>query len=85
MIERFARSLLIAVALGTFTQSGNAHEPTAFLENVNDNTWVLVSGGGVTAYPGILSYSGGWYDPVHHQFCLFGLYRRHVFKQVLPY
>jgi len=62
-----------------FTAGGNngvgvgyAHSPTQQLINVPNNTWLQISQGDVTAPANIMSYSGGWYDPQYHQFCIFG-------------
>jgi hypothetical protein len=54
------------------TQVSDAHEPTKKLLDTPDNSWVLIDKGGVTAPLEIMAYSGGWYDPEHHQFCIFG-------------
>lgn len=48
------------------------HRPTDLLNDLPDRKWMLVDLGGVTAPLGILAYSGGWYDPDAHQFCIFG-------------
>ena len=53
-------------------QVSDAHEPTEKLRDIPDNTWVMIDKGGVTARLEIMAYSGGWYDPEHHQFCIFG-------------
>lgn len=52
--------------------AGNSLAHTANIGTVNNNTWVRINQGSVTSHPNILSYSGGWYDPVFHQFCIFG-------------
>jgi len=52
--------------------TNHSHPSTPSLVNVPDNTWVQVDQGSVTAPANIMSYSGGWYDPQNHQFCIFG-------------
>jgi len=59
-------------SLHLVSNPGSSHSPTPSLVNVPDNTWVQISQGDVTAPANIMSYSGGWYDPQNHQFCIFG-------------
>jgi hypothetical protein len=51
---------------------GASFQPTPKLVGIPDNTWIKVEQGGVTTEPGIMAYSGGWYDPQYHQYCIFG-------------
>jgi hypothetical protein len=68
-----SRLLSVVMALWLISAvDSHAHEPTEQLENVADNTWILVDKGSVTSPLGIMAYSGGWYDPENHQFCIFG-------------
>jgi hypothetical protein len=61
------------LSVSQVTQAFNyTHPVTPSLVDVTDNTWVKVDQGSVTAPGNIMSYSGGWYDPQHHQFCIFG-------------
>ncbi len=75
-IRRWLTIKLMALSLLLFGSLAQAvtysHPPTQSLVNVPDNTWVQVSQGDVTAPANIMSYSGGWYDPQNHQFCIFG-------------
>jgi hypothetical protein len=62
-------ALLSCIAISSIAAE---HAPTDGLRKLPDNSWTLVDLGGVTAPLGIMAYSGGWYDPDNHQFCLFG-------------
>lgn len=65
--------IFISAFLISQSVSGDAvFQPTPKLAGIPDNTWIKISQGGVSAPIGIMSYSGGWYDPENHQFCIFG-------------
>lgn len=66
-------ALVFAALLATCIAPVQAHTPTPALQGVADNTWLQVSTNGqITADVNTMSYSGGWYDPVYHQLCVFG-------------
>lgn len=72
----FKLLLLMLILLSSISQVSMAfnytHPTTPSLNDIPDNTWILINQGGVTAPGNIMSYSGGWYDPQNHQFCIFG-------------
>jgi hypothetical protein len=69
---RCSISTLLAAAFVFSAGNSEAQMPTPSLNDVGDNTWVMVDKGGVTSSLQMMAYSGGWYDPEHHQFCIFG-------------
>lgn len=65
--------LTVFLSISQSSQAFNYDHPvTPSLVDIPDNTWVMVDQGSVTSAANIMSYSGGWYDPQYHQFCIFG-------------
>ena len=69
-------AMLAGIALGVGvatagTQEGIKPRPNPKLTAIPENTWEKVAGF-APAPTGILAYSGGVYDSVHHQFLIFG-------------
>lgn len=72
LVKPFRHQLVAALLITTLAGVTQAHEPSARLAAAAANTWSMIDAGGVTAPVNITSYSGGWYDPEYHQFCIFG-------------
>jgi hypothetical protein len=62
----------LGLAIALTAPADTTFKPTAKLSDMPNNSWIKVDQGSISAPLGIMAYSGGWYDPQHHQFCIFG-------------
>ena len=69
------QKILLGIVLFTFAFGLSAFTPNPLLTNMPENSWIKLGpeqGGTMQKFSGILAYSGAAYDPIHHNYVVFG-------------